>query len=144
MRIAIGSDHRGFDLKSYLIEHCKQRGIECHDSGCYSTDPVDYPDIAQAVGKAVGEGAYEYGILRCGTGIGMSIAANKIKKIRAALCSDTFDAGRARQHNDANVLCLSAGKTGKELAGDVVDTFFNTEFEGGRHLLRIRKIHSIE
>jgi ribose 5-phosphate isomerase B len=143
MRIAIGSDHRGFDLKNYIIGYCKGRGLDCHDSGCYSTESVDYPDIAQAVGKMVAEGVHDYGILICGTGIGMSIAANKVKKVRAALCCDVFDAGRARRHNDANILCLSAEKIKNDLAREIVETFLNTPFEGGRHLLRVRKIDSI-
>lgn len=144
MRVAIGSDHRGFDLKKHVLEYCKERGLDCYDSGCYSTESVDYPDIAQSVGKMVGEGACDCGILICGTGIGMSIAANKVKKVRAALCCDVFDAGRARRHNDANVLCLSAEKMNNDLVRDIVDTFLKTPFEGGRHLVRVRKIHALE
>jgi ribose 5-phosphate isomerase B len=144
MRVAIGSDHRGFELKSHIIGYLQGSGTDYHDYGCYSTDPVDYPDIAQDVGRAVAEGEYDYGVLICGTGIGMCIAANKIHRIRAALCSDVFDAQRARQHNDANILCLSAEKIGKELALDIVKTFFTTQFEGGRHLQRIQKLHSVE
>jgi ribose 5-phosphate isomerase B len=144
MRIAIGSDHRGFDLKNYLVGYCKGKGLDCYDAGCYSTESVDYPDIARAVGKMIADGVYDYGILICGTGIGMSIAANKVKKVRAALCSDVFDAGRARRHNDANILCLSAEKINDDLATDIFDIFLNTPFEGGRHLVRVRKIDSIE
>ena len=144
MRIAIGSDHRGFELKNDIIEYIKELGMDSHDYGCYSAGSVDYPDIAQAAGKAVGEGECDYGILICGTGIGMSIAANKVKKVRAALCSDVFDAERARQHNDANVLCLSAEKQNSGSARDIVKAFLATGFEGGRHLLRVQKIHSIE
>ena len=144
MRIAIGSDHRGFELKQDLIEYLEVSGIQYNDFGTYWTDSVDYPDIAQPVGRAVGNGEYDYGILICGSGIGMCIAANKIKKIRAALCSDLFDAERARKHNDANIVCLSAEKTKKELARDIVNTFITTKFEGGRHLRRVQKLESIE
>ena len=144
MRIAIGSDHRGFELKQDLMKYLENAEFQYNDFGAYSTDSVDYPDIAQAVGRAVGDGEYEYGILICGTGIGMCIAANKMKKIRAALCSDPFDAERARQHNDANIVCLSAEKTKKELAWDIVKTFLSTQFEGGRHLQRVKKLHSVE
>jgi ribose 5-phosphate isomerase B len=144
MNIAIGSDHRGFELKQDLMEYLEVAGIEYNDFGTYSTDSVDYPDIAQSVGRAVGNGEFDYGILICGTGIGMCIAANKMKKIRAALCSDVFDAERARKHNDANIVCLSAEKTKKELAREIVKTFLETQFEGGRHLQRIKKLHSVE
>jgi ribose 5-phosphate isomerase B len=144
MRIAIGSDHRGFDLKNAIIDFCGGQGVECHDCGCYSTDSVDYPDIAQAVGKMVGDGTCDFGILICGTGIGMSIAANKVKKVRAALCCDAFHAERARQHNDANILCLGAEKTDRDMARDIVNVFLTTPFEGGRHLTRVQKINSIE
>lgn len=144
MRIAIGSDHRGLDLKNAITGYCGERGIECRDCGCYSTDSVDYPDIAQAVGKMVGEGSCDFGILICGTGIGMSIAANKVKNVRAALCCDTFYAERARQHNDANVLCLGADKIDMDCAKNIVDVFLNTPFEEGRHLRRVQKINSIE
>ncbi len=144
MRIAIGSDHRGFDLKNAIIGFCGEQGVECHDCGCYSTDSVDYPDIAQAVGKMVGDGTCDFGILICGTGIGMSIAANKVKKVRAALCCDAFHAERARQHNDANILCLGAEKTDVDMARDIVNVFLTTPFEGGRHLTRVQKINSIE
>jgi len=144
MRIAIGSDHRGLDLKGAIMEYCGEWGMECHDCGCYSTDSVDYPDIAKAVGKMVGEETCDFGILICGTGIGMSIAANKVKKVRAALCCDTFHAERARQHNDANILCLGAEKTDVDMARVIVNVFLTTPFEGGRHLTRVKKINSIE
>jgi ribose 5-phosphate isomerase B len=144
MRIAIGSDHRGFELKQDLMEYLEVSGIEFNDFGAYTTDSVDYPDIAREVGRAVGNGEYDYGILICGTGIGMCIAANKIRKIRAALCSDLFDAERARKHNDANIVCLSAEKMKKDLAREIVDTFITTQFEGGRHLRRVQKLESIE
>jgi ribose 5-phosphate isomerase B len=144
MQIAIGSDHRGFELKQDLMAYMEISGIQYNDFGAFSTDSVDYPDIARAVGQAVGNGEYNYGILICGTGIGMCIAANKIKKIRAALCSDVFDAERARQHNDANIVCLSAEKLKKAQAQDIVNTFITTQFEGGRHLRRVQKLQSIE
>jgi ribose 5-phosphate isomerase B len=114
------------------------------DFGCYNTDPVDYPDIAQKVGKAVATGEFELGILICSTGIGMSIAANKINGIRAALCCDVFAAQRARQHNDANVLCLGGQDVDTKSALEIVKTFLATDFEGGRHVPRITKIRALE
>jgi len=119
-------------------------GHSYQDFGCYNTEPVDYPDIAQKVGEAVASGNFDQGILMCNTGIGISIAANKIKNIRAALCCDVFSAQRARQHNDANVLCLSGENIDKESALEIVKTFLATDFEGGRHLRRVNKIRALE
>ena len=142
--VAIGCDHRGFDLKKPIISFLQGSGHTCEDFGCYSTEPVDYPDIAQQVGKAVVSGRFRCGILICSTGIGMSIAANKIKGIRAALCHDSFTATRARQHNDANVLCLGAEYLNPESASKIVATFLATAFEGGRHSRRVDKITALE
>jgi ribose 5-phosphate isomerase B len=118
-------------------------GHSCEDAGCYTTDSVDYPDIARKVAEAVARGDFDYGILICDTGIGMSIAANKIRGIRAALCHDVFSTGRARQHNDANVLCLAA-RDSTEIVFKIVDTFLTTQFEGGRHERRLNKIKATE
>lgn len=114
------------------------------DFGCYSSDPVDYPDIAQKVGEAVASGKFNHGILICSSGIGMSIAANKVKGIRAALCCSTFSAERARQHNDANVLCLGEDTLEPALALDIVKVYLSATFEGGRHLRRLEKVHNLE
>jgi ribose 5-phosphate isomerase B len=133
MRIAIGCDHRGLKLKQVIIGLLTELGHDYHDFGCYSSDPVDYPDIAKQVAEAVMSGKFEHGILICSSGIGMSIAANKVKGINAALCCDIFGAERARQHNDANILCL-----------DIVKVYLSTTFEGGRHLRRLEKIRSLE
>ena len=143
VRIAIGCDHRGLNLKQFVIKLISEAGHSYEDFGCYSADPVDYPDIAKVVAEAVAEGDFEYGILICGTGIGMSIAANKVKGIRAALCHDAFSARRARQHNDANILCLGA-EEGKARIPAIVEMFLTTEFEGGRHQQRLDKISAME
>ncbi|MBI4296106.1 MAG: ribose 5-phosphate isomerase B [Chloroflexi bacterium] len=143
MRIAIGCDHRGLEFKQFVMKLVADAGHVCHDFGCYSTDSVDYPDIAQKVGDAVAHNTVERGILICGTGLGMSIAANKIIGVRAALCRDAFMAGRARQHNDANILCLGA-EYAQEGVPEIVRTFLITEFEGERHQRRVDKITGLE
>ena len=143
MRIAIGCDHRGLDLKQSIMKQIAEMGHSYEDLGGYSADSVDYPDIAKKVAEAVATGDFERGILICDTGIGMSIAANKVKGIRAALCHDVFSARRARRHNDANVLCLGAGR-GQEGIAEIVQTYLSTEFEGGRHLQRVDKIKAME
>ncbi|MCK5123876.1 MAG: ribose 5-phosphate isomerase B [Dehalococcoidia bacterium] len=143
-RIAIGCDHRGFALKQLIVPFLQNTGYDTQDFGCYSTDSVDYPDIAQKVGEAVASGSFDTGILICNTGIGMSIAANKIKGIRAALCCDTFAAQRARQHNDANVLCIREENIDNEAALEIAKTFLAADFEGGRHLRRVTKIRALE
>ena len=143
MRIAIGCDHRGLNLKQFIIKLITEAGHNYEDFGCYTTDPVDYPDIAQKVAEAVTAGHFECGILICNTGIGMSIAANKVKGIRAALCCDVFGARCARQHNDANILCLGEGQA-QDTLPEIIDAFLNSEFEGGRHLRRLNKIKDME
>jgi ribose 5-phosphate isomerase B len=143
-RIAIGCDHRGFALKQLIMPFLQNLGHSYQDFGCDNTDSVDYPDIAQKVGKAVVSGNFDQGILICSTGIGMSIAANKIKGIKAALCCDAFAARRARQHNDANVLCLRGEDIDTESALEIVKTFLATDFEGGRHIRRVNKIRALE
>ena len=142
--IAIGCDHGGYELKLAVIEHLKKKGIEVKDFGCFNTGSVDYPDYAYPVAKAVAEGEAAKGILICGTGIGMSIAANKVKGIRCALCSDTFSAHATREHNDSNILAMGARVVGLNLALDIVDTWLGAEFMGDRHVNRIEKITRIE
>jgi len=144
VRMAIGSDHRGFGLKEALKELLGELGHEWVDFGCHGEDPMDYPDIAQPVGEAVVAGEYERGILICGNGVGMSIAANKVKGVRAALCQNSFTARLARRHNDVNVLCLGAWGIGHGLAEEIVRTFLSEEFEGGRHARRLEKIRAME
>ena len=143
-RIAIGGDHRGLALKELIMPFLRNTGHSPQDFGCYSTEPVDYPDIAQKVGEAVASGNLDQGIQICNTGIGMSIAANKIRGIRAALCCDVFSARRARQHNDANVLCLRGEDIDNQLVLEIIKIFLNTDFEGGRHLRRVNKIRALE
>ena len=143
MRIAIGCDHRGLKLKQFIIQLITEAEHSYEDFGCYNPNPVDYPDIAERVAEAVASGDSECGILICDTGIGMSIAANKVKGIRAALCRDVYSARRARQHNDANILCLAAGQEPDTLP-EIVNTFLTSEFEGGRHLRRLNKIKVME
>ena len=142
--IAIGCDHRGFGLKELIIAWLQNEGYRYQDFGCYSTEPVDYPDIAQKVGEAVASGSFDQGILICSTGIGMCMAANKIKGVRAALCHNVFAAQRARQHNDANVLCLGGEDVDTSVALEIVKTFLTTDFEGGRHTRRVGKIRALE
>ena len=142
--IAIGCDHGGFELKEHIKKHLDEIGEEYKDYGTYSEESVDYPDCAAPVCKAIQDKTADKGILICGTGIGISIAANKHKGIRAALCSDVYSAKMTKQHNNANIICLGGRVTGRELAFMIVDTWLNTEFEGGRHEARIEKINKIE
>lgn len=144
MKIAIASDHGGFRLKAYIIEHLKKNGIEYKDFGAYDESSCDYPDYAEPVAKAVVAKEYDFGILICGTGIGIGIAANKIPGVRAALCHDTFSAHATREHNDANILTMGERIVGPGLAIDIVDTFLRTKFEGDRHKRRIDKITELE
>lgn len=139
-KIIIASDHGGFGLKTRIIEHLKTKGYDITDYGCYSPESCDYPVFAKKVAVEVSNSNDIKGILICGTGIGMSIAANKIIGIRAALCTDTFSARMTRMHNDSNILCLGERVTGTGLALDIVDTWLNTEFEGGRHQKRVDMI----
>ncbi len=143
MKIAIGSDHRGLELKQKVIKLVTDAGNEDKDFGAYSEARVDYPNIAEAVGKAVVSGQYDRGILICGTGIGMCIAANKVKGIRAGLAVNEFMALRSRQHNDANILCLGAENDESQLA-QMVKAFLTTEFEGGRHQTRVDEMTRME
>lgn len=141
---AIGSDHGGFELKQAVMKHLEERGIEYRDYGTYTPESCDYPDYGAAVGRAVVSGECERGIVICGTGIGISMAANKIDGVRCALCGDCFSAEMARAHNDANVLALGARTLGEGLALKIVDTFLDGEFQGGRHARRVAKIMALE
>ncbi|MDD4873943.1 MAG: ribose 5-phosphate isomerase B [Dehalococcoidales bacterium] len=143
MRIAIGCDHRGLNLKSDVIKILTEKGHSFKDFGCCTEQSVDYPDIAEVVSESVASGEYDRGILICSTGVGISIVANKIRGIRAALCYDSFLALRARQHNDANVLCMGA-ILNKDLLPEIVINFLDGVFEGGRHQRRIDKIKTLE
>ncbi len=144
MRIALGCDHRGVRIKQAIMQFLPQLNCSYYDFGCYGTEPVDYPDIAQSVAKAVTSADFDQGILICSTGVGMSIAANKIKGIRAALCQDSFTAKRARQHNDANILCLRGDNIDTDSALEIVRAFLYTDFEGGRHISRLNKVKALE
>lgn len=144
MKIALGSDHAGFPLKELIREHLIAKKVEVTDFGTFSEGSVDYPDIALPLIKTVAAGEFPAGILVCGTGIGMTIAANKYPGIRAALCGDTFSARCAREHNNANVLTLGARVTGPGPALEIVDIFLNSSFQGGRHSRRLKKITFIE
>jgi ribose 5-phosphate isomerase B len=144
VRIALGCDHRGLKLKQVIIGLLDELGHDYQDFGGYNTDPVDYPDIAKQVAEAVASGEFDQGILICSSGIGMSIAANKVRGIRAALCCTTFGAERARRHNDANVLCLGQDTLDIASALDIVRVYLSTTFEGGRHLRRLEKIRGLE
>ena len=144
MKLAIGCDHGGIELKLEIVKHLEERGIEFVDFGIKEYQSVNYPEIALPLAKAVASGECDRGILVCGTGIGMSIAANKVKGIRAAVCSDHFSAKFTRLHNDANILCLGGRVIGPGVANEMVDLFVDTEYEGGRHATRVQMITDIE
>lgn len=140
MKLAIGSDHGGYELKGQVVAYLQNSNHEVIDCGCTSLDSVDYPDYAEKVCREVRSGSCNAGILICGTGIGMSIAANRHRDIRAALCHEAFTARMSREHNNANVLCLGARVIGSEVALDIVRVWVSTEFAGGRHQLRLAKL----
>ena len=142
--IAIGSDHGGYALKEHIKAYLTSKGITCLDVGCNSPESCDYPIFGKAVGEAVASGQCEKGIVICTTGIGISISANKVKGIRAALCADSFTAEMTRRHNDSNVLAMGAGVVGVNLADRIVDVFLSTEFEGGRHERRVNLMMETE
>lgn len=144
MRIAVGCDHRGLNIKRTIMDLISQEGHSYEDFGCYDTAAVDYPDIGGKVAQAVAEGRFEHGILVCSTGIGMSMAANKVPEVRAALCHDVFSARRSREHNDANVLCLGESVMGEGLAKEIVTAYLGAKFEGGRHVQRLEKLRELE
>ncbi|MCI9626697.1 MAG: ribose 5-phosphate isomerase B [Clostridia bacterium] len=142
--IAIGSDHGGYELKEQLLQFLEENGYETEDCGTFSGESVDYPDIAEKVAKVVLAGDAERGILICGTGIGISIAANKINGIRAAHCTDPYSARMAREHNNANIIALGGRITGTELAIEILCAYLDAEFQGGRHQRRVDKITALE
>jgi ribose 5-phosphate isomerase B len=143
--VAVAADHAGVDLKRRIVEHLRGRGdVEVRDLGPETGERVDYPDFAGKVARSIGAGDATLGVLVCGTGVGMAIAANKYPGIRAAVVSDHFSAGMARAHNDAQILCLGARVVGEGAAFDLVDAFLDTPFEGGRHAGRVAKIHEVE
>ena len=142
--IIIGSDHAGYELKKAVIAHLKETNVEFVEAGCMDGESVDYPLVAKEVCERIVKGEFEKGILICGTGIGISMAANKVKGIRACCCSDYFSAKYTRLHNDANCLCMGARVIGEGTALELVDVFINTKFEGGRHQTRIDQIMAIE
>ena len=144
MRIALGSDHGGYALKCKIKEHLESRGYECVDFGCHSLESCDYPDFGEAAARAVAAGDCPRGIVICTTGIGISIAANKVQGIRCAHCADSLEAEMTRRHNDANMLAIGAGFTGKNLAERMVEVFLSTDFEGGRHERRVNKLNAIQ
>ena len=143
-KIVLGCDHGGFALKGKIVEHLNARGYEVLDVGTYSTDSCNYPDYAHKVCEVIQSGECALGILICGTGIGMSMAANKHKGIRAAVCENTFSARMTRMHNDANVLCLGERVVGPGLACDLLDAFLDAEFEGARHVARVNMLKELD
>lgn len=144
MKVAVGSDHRGFQAKERIKSILESHGFEVTDFGCGSIDSCDYPDAAIPAARSVAEGASDWGILCCGTGIGMSISANKVRGIRASLCHDAVTAEMARRHNNANILCLPADLISESLIERVVEVWIDTPFDGGRHQRRIGKISAFE
>ena len=144
MQIAIGCDHRGLNLKKVIAGLLSEEGHSYEDFGCYDTASVDYPDIGGRVAQAVAEGRFDHGILVCSTGIGMSMVANKVPGVRAALCHDIFSASRSREHNDANVLCLGEWVVGEGLAREIVSAYLGAQFQGGRHAQRLEKVRDWE
>ena len=144
MKIALGCDHGGYDLKQHVIKVLERLGHETEDFGCFSKESCDYPDFGAAAARAVAEGKCDRGIVICTTGIGISIAANKVNGVRCALCSEPLSAEMCRRHNDANMLAMGAGLVGPNLAVRIVEVFLKTEFEGGRHQRRVDKIMETE
>ncbi len=144
MKIALGSDHGGYALKCDIIQLLEKLGYEYEDFGCYSTDSCDYPIFGEAAARAVAEGKCDRGIVICTTGIGISIAANKVKGIRCAHCADSLEAEMTRRHNDANMMAIGAGFTGRNMAERMVEVFLTTEFEGGRHARRVAQLDAIQ
>jgi ribose 5-phosphate isomerase B len=145
MKIAIGADHAGYHLKQDILAYVQYLGFDCQDFGTYSAEAVDYPDIALRVAQTVAQGTFDRGILICGTGVGMSITANKVRGIRAAVCGDTFTAHASREHNDANILCMGGRVTGPGLAQDIVKIWLETSFsQGERHVRRVSKMNALD
>lgn len=144
MKIGLASDHGGYELKEHIREHLEKKGIEYIDYGTNSEESVDYPDYGRKAGEAIMSGKVDRAIVVCGTGIGISLAANKVKGVRCALCGDSYSARMSREHNNANALALGGRVIGKDLALEIVDIWLKTEFAGGRHERRVNKISEIE
>ena len=144
MRVAIGSDHAGFDLKAILRDELAALGDDVTDFGTHSTESCDYPDFAIPLARGVAAGEFDFGVFICSNGVGPTIVANKVHGVRAALCHDTFSARRAREHTDANVLCMGAWAIGRGAASEVVRAFRNASFEGGRHARRLAKVQALD
>ena len=144
MTIALGCDHGGYGLKCEIVKLLEAKGYEYQDFGCYSTESCDYPEFGEAAARAVASGECDKGIVICTTGIGISIAANKVAGIRCAHCADSLEAEMTRRHNDANMMAIGAGFTGKNMAERMVEVFLTTEFEGGRHQRRVDKLNAIQ
>ena len=144
MKIALGSDHGGYALKCDIIKLLEAKGYEYQDFGCYSLESCDYPEFGEAAARAVASGECRYGIVICTTGIGISIAANKVAGIRCAHCADSLEAEMTRRHNDANMMAIGAGFTGRNMAERMVEVFLSTEFEGGRHQRRVDQLNAIQ
>lgn len=144
MKLGIGSDHGGFELKEQIVEYLEREKIDYIDYGTNSTESVDYPDYGKKVGEAIMSGQVDKGIVICGTGIGISLAANKVKGIRCALCGDTYSARMSREHNDANAIALGGRVLGRDLAIEILSVWLKSEFAGGRHQRRVDKISEIE
>lgn len=144
MKIAVGSDHVGLELKGRLLQHLDEKGIEYHDFGTYTTDRTDYPVYGEAVANAVASGEYDRGLLLCGTGVGISLSANKVPGIRAVVCSEPYSALLSRQHNDTNILAMGSRVVGSDLALMILDAWLDGVFEGGRHQRRVEMIAEIE
>ena len=143
MKIAIGCDHGGYALKLAVKKHLEEKGYEVVDYGCHSTESVDYPVYGEKVGRAVAGGECELGVLICGTGIGISLAANRVKGVRAAVCSEPYSAEMTRRHNNANIIAFGARVVGEGTAMTIVDAFLGAQFEGGRHARRVDMIEAI-
>ena len=144
MRIAVASEHAGFELKEKVVEYLRQKALDVDDLGAKSNEPIDYPHLAARLSEKVASGEYDQGILICGTGIGMTLAAGKVPGARPALCTDPFMARMSREHNDANILCLGAWITGLRLSFAIVDAYLDSKFTGGRHARRLDQIREIE
>jgi len=144
VRVALGADHAGFEMKQAFKDRLQEEGIQVLDYGTSSCESVDYPDIALPVARAVASGEADRGVLICGTGIGMSIAANKVRGVRAALCHDVFSARVTREHNDSNVLCMGSRVIGPGLALEILETWLGTGFSGGRHASRVQKVARLD
>lgn len=143
MKIAIGCDHGGYELKLAVKKHLEEKGYEVVDYGCHSTESVDYPVYGEKVGRAVAGGECELGVLICGTGIGISLAANRVKGVRAAVCSEPYSAEMTRRHNNANIIAFGARVVGEGTAMTIVDAFLGAQFEGGRHARRVDMLEAI-